>query len=89
MILNLIFKKLSTVYLELTKRIENKKPLFYYWVSEILFFIIKIISEELQSQELNKLDINKIKQYYEIYGFDATLNNFKLSERILNKILNK
>lgn len=89
MILNLIFKKLSAVYLELTKHIENKKPLFYYWVSEILFFIIKIISEELQRQELNKLDINKIKQYYEIYGFDATLNNFKLSERILNKILNK
>lgn len=89
MILNLIFKKLSAVYLELIKHIENKKPLFYYWISEILFLIIKIICKELQRQELDKLDINKIKQYYEVYGFDSTLNNFKLSERILKQILNK
>ena len=89
MILRILFNKTAELYLKINKYIQskNKRPLLAYILSEIIYGINLLIGKRLVVQEFNKLDFKKIRKYYELYGEDDTLKKFKLSKRVLDKIL--
>ena len=89
MILRILFNRTAELYLKINKYIQskNKRPLLAYILSEIIYGINLLIGRKLINQEFNKLDFKKIRNYYELYGEDATLKNFKLSKQVLDKIL--
>ena len=89
MILRILFNKTAELYLKINKYIQskNKRPLLAYILSEIIYGINLLIGRRLVVQEFNKLDFKKIRKYYELYGEDDTLKKFKLSKRVLDKIL--
>ena len=69
-------------------KIKNKKPFHLYLYSELLYNMTSILSKIIRKSQFNKLNISNIKAYYNVYGKEATLNHFKLSEKVLKEILN-
>jgi hypothetical protein len=84
-----IFKKLTNTYLKLGKYINSKKkrPFFAYILSEGLYYVTIIIARYLANKEFKKLDIKAIRSYYDLYGRKDTLDKFKLSDKVLEKII--
>jgi len=89
MIKNLLFKKISNWYLAVNHYIQSKekRPLFAYLFSEILFFFVMKFGQNLAKEEYYKLDFDSICKYYDMYGYDATLKRFKLNKVVLDKII--
>lgn len=84
-----LFYYLANSYMNVATKIENKKPFHLYLYSELLYKLTTILSKLIRSFHYNKLNIANIKAYYNVYGKEATLNHFKLSEKVLKEILLK
>lgn len=82
-----IFKKLTNYYLQLANLLKNKPSKIKYLYSEIIYFLIITISKIIEKRELKKLDFEKIKKYYNLYGEEETIRHFSLSKKILNEII--
>ena len=84
-----LFYYLANNYMNITTKIKNKKPFHLYLYSELLYNMTSILSKIIRKSQFNKLNISNIKAYYNVYGKEATLNHFKLSEKVLKEILKK
>lgn len=89
MIKNILFKKFSSWYLKLNKKIQSKekRPFFSYLLSEILFFAIMKLAKNIKQQELSKLNKKEIRKFYDLYGNEETLMKYKLSQSVLDEII--
>jgi len=87
-ILKEIWNCLSKYYRSLLNEQKFKKvsKLKVYY-SELIFGIFILLTKLIRNYEKSKLNIYKIKKYYNLYGKDDTLSHFKLSEKILEEIL--
>lgn len=82
-----IFKKLTNYYLQLANLLKNKPSKIKYLYSEIIYFLVITISKIIEKRELKKLDFEKIKKYYNLYGEEETKNKFNISKERLNNII--
>ena len=82
-----IFKKLTNYYLKLANLLKSNQSKIKYWYSELIYLIVIIISKIIRKREINKLDFEKIRKYYKVYGEEETIRHFSLSKKILNEII--
>lgn len=82
-----IFKKLTNYYLQLASLLKNKPSKIKYLYSEIIYFLVITISKIIEKRELKKLDFEKIKKYYNLYGEEETKSKFNISKERLNNII--
>lgn len=82
-----IFKKLTNYYLKLANLLKSNPSKIKYWYSELIYLIVIIISKIIRKREINKLDFEKIRKYYKVYGEEETIRHFSLSKKILNEII--
>lgn len=82
-----IFKKLTNYYLKLANLLKSNPSKIKYWYSEIIYFLVITISKIIEKRELKKLDFEKIKKYYNLYGEEETKSKFNISKERLNNII--
>ena len=82
-----IFKKLTNYYLKLSNLLKSNQSKIKYLYSELIYLIVIIISKIIRKREINKLDFEKIRKYYKVYGEEETIRHFSLSKKILNEII--
>lgn len=87
-ILKKIWNYLAKYYRSLLNEQKFKKvSKLKVWYSELVFGIFILLTKLIRNYEKSKLNIYKIKKYYNLYGKEDTLSHFKLSEKILDEIL--
>lgn len=87
-----IFKLSSSIYLKISNYVKKeqtkgKNKKITIWFSNIFYYIAIWLSKIIEKREISKLDYNKIRKYYRIYGKEDTLKKFKLTEEILERIV--
>lgn len=76
---------LSNYYKELVNSCGNSK--LKYWYSQFIYFITLKLALYIRSQKINEVDKKSVKKYFNLYGTEATMNNYNFTLETLIEVL--
>lgn len=80
-----LLHKLSIYYKELVNSKSKSKIKYLY--SELVYFFTMKLALYIRTQKIKQVDKKSIKKYFDLYGTEATLNNYRLTAETLIEIL--